>query len=702
MHRHFKRGVGALFSALLGAAMLVPLGLAVTATAASATQDPQSIEICKTFVNPTTVAVDPTAAFNFSISKVEIEGTWSDPIDVTVNAGSCSPQISVDTGTYVIHETSGSWYSLTNVTQDGESGSYLMPPTTSSLAAGDATVTVLANQIDTVDFVNTFDPGFLKVCKNTTSGVTGAFSFGVTGPDGFGNPKAGGITETVSATVGDCSDPLEVPAGTNTVVENGANLNVTAIVVTDNGTVVGVLPPKSGSPTLDSGSSLTHGTADVLVAQSSVNTNQTDVTFTNDTVGFKVCKVYDHTESTPTTFTFTITPTAGTVDPTAGPVPAAYTQTVSVDAATGEECTQPVQYVAGTSIQVVESETLVPGTKVGSIYADGQADTVTGPIAVIPATTPETYLADPVNATIDIAIGTPITSSASSPSNESVVTYNDVDAAPSQLEICKFAGTPAPVGTNFSFTVSGYTKTTAGVTSLIVTTVPVGDCAIVGGSATPFLFPYNSSQTITELASTGNATSAISVSPLNVTQDDWGTATATKELTEGAVSLGTLGTVSTVNVLMSEGGNPGGTTTEVDFTDIDPPAAPVTGNSGSGGTTPPVTVINPGGTGTTTAANSTTAVNVSTGIGVITSTAPVVSVSTPGVSVPATVVLTAGQKKALLRSDEKSLTKIQSSITKWTNRLHHTVGRAHVAAARYLAALKSQERVLKAEIKLLK
>ena len=90
-----------------------------------------------------------------------------------------------------------------------------------------------------------------------------------------------------------------------------------------------------------------------------------------------------------------------------------------------------------------------------------------------------------------------------------MVTFTNEAADPGPLEICKAAGTPAPVGTSFSFTVSGTTGTT---------TVPVGGCAIVGGSLDPTLFPFNSTQTVTELASSGNATSAISVSPTYVTE----------------------------------------------------------------------------------------------------------------------------------------------------------------------------------------
>src|SRR6202011_173153 len=139
------------------------------------------------------------------------------------------------------------------------------------------------------------------------------------------------------------------------------------------------------------------------------------------------------------------------------------------------------------------TEGIVPGTKVESIVAAGAQSVVPGSLSL-------------TNRTISVLVGTPVTST-TGPTDEAIVTFTNEAADPGTLKICKISGATAtsnnaPGGTLFNFTVSGVPGTTA---------VPLGNCVIVGGSQTPVLFPFNSTVTVTEAASAGNAASAITV-----------------------------------------------------------------------------------------------------------------------------------------------------------------------------------------------
>jgi hypothetical protein len=176
-----------------------------------------------------------------------------------------------------------------------------------------------------------------------------------------------------------------------------------------------------------------------------------------------------------------------------------------------------------------------------------------------------------------------------------------------------------------------------------------------------------------------------------------------------------------------------GTTTEEDFFNVDPPLpAPIVTDPVVTGpvvtppvvtppvVTPPVTVTDPGSsttgsstTGSSTTGSSTTGSSTSGGS---TSGTVTPSVVTPGsvsstpsgvttqvaANLPATKSLTAAQKKALLKLDEKTLTTIKSEITTAKKTVAKTKGKAHTAAVKKLAALTAQEKVLNFEISLLK
>jgi hypothetical protein len=521
---------------------------------------------------------------------------------------------------------------------------------TIDLATGSVEVSVTAGEnVDAVTYTNALVTGYIEVCKQAvaTSGLTGTFSFNVSGEDGF--------MQTVSTPVGNCTTPIEVPAGTVTTTEAGTNLYVTGIGATFNGYGNAIV----GTP------DLTTGVATSTVNASADASNQTDITYTDNVVSLKVCKVWDPAGTEPggasTTFPFTETAAANSAP---GPVPTVAPFTLLAGTAAAPYCSAPVAYRPGTEVTITEGA--VAGTKVETIAN-------TGAYSVVPDTL------STLNGTETIIVGTPTTST-SGPTDEAIVTFTDEVAAPGQLKICKFAGTVAPVGTVFNFTVTdGGVSTPAAVT--------LGQCVVVG------LYAFNSVATVTETGSTGNAASAITTVPTYVNENVGGVATATTEpvIVPGSVNLGSVGTSSSVSVLIGEGSNVpaegglGGTTTYVDFTDIDPPAV-------SGGS--PVSVSNPGvNAGTTTASSSSAAVSVASSIA---------AVSTSAKTVPAAKPLTAKEKKALLIADEKSLAKVEAAIVKAQVKVAKTHGVAHKAAALKLAALKLEAKSLKAKIKVLK
>jgi hypothetical protein len=627
----------------MGASVMSPILLSATGASATAVAD-GSVEICKL-----SAAAPLAVAGNFSFSITGGGGSTS------VGVGLCSPAIPVTSTSVTITEATEPWYATTAIA--GLPGSSYV--TSTSLTKQTATVSVSPSTTSVVYFTNQLVVGYLEICKATPagSGLTGSYGFNITGP-GYANAAAGdNLVTSTSVPVGACSTPIEVPAGTVTTTEAGTNLYVTGITATNAGGSASAFATGTNNP------DLTNGTATVNIVAATDVSAQTDVTYTNSVVALKVCKTWDSAGVEPggasTLFPFTFTTAAGAVaGPTASP-----TTPFMVPAG---QCSQPVTYRPGT--QVTISEGIVPGTKAETI-------TATGAESVVPGST------NIAGRSISIIVGTPVTATGA-PGNEAIVTFQDEVAAPGQLKICKFAGSPAPAGTSFSFSVTG-------VTGAVV--VPLGYCVVVPGT-----FPYNSTVTIAEALSTGNAVSGISVAPMNVTTLIGGVATSTGELTESAVNT----TAGTVSVLIGEND-----TTEVSYTDFDPPAGTV-----ASGTS--VTVTNPGNTGTTTAASATIATSIANGIAVVTANAPTVAASTTssaGLNPVSVKPLTKAQWKSALAKNEKTLSNVKSSITKWTKTAARTTGKAHKAAEKRLSTLKSELRTLnnqitkdKLQIKLLK
>jgi len=634
------------------------MGLAIAAStltavlAASASADTSgfaTIKICKTLTPPPAgININTAATFSYTVTNL------SSPI--VVAAGTCSaltsvPVSSSGTTNLTITETQAAWYKTTSITEPAGQSYLGTPNLTTGSVVVTATNSTLTGNVYSVSYTNQVVTGYVEVCKQavTGSGLSGTYGFTVTGADSFSN-------STTAAAIGinNCSVPIIVPAGQVSVAEQGTNLYVTGITATTNGI--------GGSDIVGSANDVA-GTVTVTVAASADTSVQTDVTYTNNVVLMEVCKTFDGSQgSAPagvTTYPFTVT-ASGPVGPNTAPG--------AISVAAGN-CSAPTAYRPGTSVTVTEG--IVPGTKVENIAASGAESVVPGSSSL-------------TNRTVTILVGTPVTASlpGNLPSNEAVVTFTNVDANPGTLKICKFAGTVPgpPIGNSFSFTVSGVSGTT---------TVGLGNCAFVMNGSSPALFPFNSTQTVTEAASTGNAASAITVAPQFVTEVVGTTPTLTSEtVLSGTPNLGTTGTTSSVAVVIGEG-----TLTETDFTDVDPPA----------GVTTPVTVTIPGGLGTTTAPTSGIAIQVA-GSSSVTSSASAVASANPiaiAASSSKTVVLTAAQKRAALKADKKLLSSIDSKITTLQKRLATQHGTARKATLKALNTLKARQHVLKLEIKLL-
>ena len=618
-------------------------GLARTA-GATVVPTSGSVEICKASVAGNLAVTGP---FSFSIAHGPT---------VTVTAGLCSPVIpvsgaEVSDGVVTVTEAMAPWYAVTAITALS-GGNYL---TSSSLSAQTATMSVSPSTVSAVTFTDTIVAGYVEVCKAAapTSGLTGTYSFNVSGSDGWLNgAPAAAKAPPINVTIGSspCSGPLQMPAGQVTVTEAGTNLYVTSLTATS-----GVAPNATNEII---SANLTSGTAVVGVMASTNASIQTIVNYTDDVVNFKVCKTFDTSNgvepggsSTLFPFSFVVSGVAGPANPLAS---------VSIPAGA---CSNPAAFRAGTSIAVTEG--IVPGTKVESITADGIAE------SVVPGS-----LSAP-NRTVTVILGTPVTPGTGAAGNESVITYQDEPAAPGELKLCKFAGTVAglgaPVGTSFSFNVSGVS---------LPVVVSLGSCTIVG------TYPFNSTVTITEAPSTGNAVSAISLaSSTNVTENSGTTQTNEPALTlaAGALMSGSSPGNGTSSVVIGEN-----VITEVNYFDVDPPFTVVAPDT-SLGVGPVITVGTP-------AVTPGASQNTAGSAGVSQNTAGFAATVGASIVIPK---LTHSQIAARLHKLNHALTNTKAAERVAAKKLHHLKGNARKADLKRVHALQARVKVLRTEISLL-
>ncbi len=439
---------------LLGAA--IAMGMMVFAAPALATTDPGFLEICKT-----STGLTGTPSFTYHVSG---------HADVTVPNNSCSAPFTVPSGDVTVQEVAGSFYTVSSIsTSPGSALISSNPKGSGSLDTGPngtAVVSVAASSdpssVTIVNYTNIPVTGYIEVCKNNApdAGLTGSFTFTITGNNAF--------STTTTVPIGHCSLPILVPAGVVNVAEAAPN-SITGITV------------QNGAPS----STLANGSENVTVKPSPSpgdTSQEAIVSFANDTVQLKVCKIAsDPGVTAPYTFT-----AVGTGDPS---FPGGISRTVTV--LPGQCQLVPGPYTnpngttgwrAGTTVTV--SEGVVPGTAVTAITVTPSSREVAGTKKLSPLPNPTT----PGPAGQDaVLLG----------AGETEVAFTNDTVPGGTLKICENADMKAPAGAMETFTVSS--PTPAGSTTTAA--VPFGACTIVPNPVTADgLWLYNSTVTITQNA----------------------------------------------------------------------------------------------------------------------------------------------------------------------------------------------------------
>lgn len=460
---------------LLGCAVALGLLMAAMPSIALANVDGGSgyLEICKY-----STGLAGTPSFQFVVSGVRGP--------VTVPNNSCSAPFVAPAGDVTVSEVPGSFYTATKITTDP--GSALLssnPQGSGALSAGPNGTAVVAVQASTdistattVNFTNAPVDGYIEVCKNNAAdaGMTGNWTFGITGNNAF--------STTVSVPIGNCSLPVQVPAGQVTVTETpGTPTSVSGITV------------QNGAPSSTSDSA---GSATVTVAAAPATgdySRQAIVTFYNETVQLKICKsVVGGTLAGP--FTFTV---LGTNDPS---YPKGITETASVLPGQCQIVPGPYTNPNGTTgwragTQVAISEGAYPGGAVTGILVDPSN-------RAVPNTTVLSPLPDPT------APGAGGSQSVLLGSGETDVVFTNSPVPDGTLKVCETTNDGVAAGTQFTFTATSTTPT--GSTATVK--VDAGSCAIVVNPATSDGgWLYNSTVTITQSAASTAITPPIVVSP---------------------------------------------------------------------------------------------------------------------------------------------------------------------------------------------
>jgi hypothetical protein len=395
------------------------------------------LQICK--VAGSGVAVGTNFTFN-------VAGT---PVNVAAGAapgGSCSAPMVSPAGPVTIIETLPSGTVLTGVTAL-PAGLLL----SSNLAAGTATVTVVAGGQTIVTFLNTVPPvipttGFLQVCKVAGAGVAigTSFNFNVAG--------TAVIVPAGAAPGGSCSVPVQVQAGQRVITETlPAGTTLASVTTLPTGLLVS--------------SNLAAGTATVTVNAG----GQTIVTFVDTiipvipTTGFlQICKVAGAGVAVGSPFQFTV---AG------NPV------IIPAGSAPGGSCSPALVLPVGSA---VITETLPSGTVLTGISTLPSGLLVSSNLAAGTATVTIT------------------------PGGQTIVTFINsippVIPTTGFLQICKVAGSGVAVGTNFTFNVAG---------AMVV--VPAGP-APGGSCSTPRVIPAGP-VSIAETLTAGAVLTAVSTLP---------------------------------------------------------------------------------------------------------------------------------------------------------------------------------------------
>lgn len=445
--------------------------------------------------------------------------------------------------------------------------------------------------------------GFLEICKHSdsTAPVTGPFTFTVDG-------------HQVVVLTGQCSAPLQVPAGNHTVVE--ASNTFTAETATDT------------IPQADLVSSNLSTRTDVVTVAAGDISTATTVEYTNKEMfgTLEICKSAAQGSGLTGTFTFEVKGPMGFDKVVSGVPVGACSDSFRVPAGTDQvneigsnntdlvavstipstdllsdnlaADTTEVNVPQGTDVNNEVIETFVNSTsrlkicKIagasslnGTVYSftvggntyTAVAEPFPGSCVLIPTPYPggtvlnihETAVPGTAVSAINVTDNRAVPGSTdlnggnvsvTLGSGETDVFYTNVPAAPGLLKVCKNAGTGVTVGQVFKFTIGGQTLS-----------VPAGFCAIAGS------FPLSATETITETPTTGLSVIGEAVDP-------------SADFVSDSLSAGTITATISAGV------------TEVTFTNATagtpplPVIPPATGTgsgtgSGTGATTPAPTVV---------------------------------------------------------------------------------------------------------------
>ncbi len=248
---------------LTSGAVTVTVSAGATTTATFTNDTDGSLVICKLASDGSV----PAGPWQYTITNAT---TGAKVGSASVLVGKCSGSIELPAANYTVTETFAAPDYVDSITVVPASALVGSP----SLGTGAVTVAVSAGATTTATFTNdTRTDGWLEVCKKAgdTSVGTTSFEFSIDGGPQF------------PVQAGECSQAIEVPAGTASIQEFQTDpdfylANVSTVSVTD--------PTGSRLQTWNA----TTGVATVTVVSGTVDT-ETVATFTNDTRqgAFKIC-----------------------------------------------------------------------------------------------------------------------------------------------------------------------------------------------------------------------------------------------------------------------------------------------------------------------------------------------------------------------------------------------------------------------------
>lgn len=313
--------------------------------------------------------------------------------------GACSPPLATHSGPNTVVESAGTGVDVVKISANGivsknlATGTVVVDVPASAKSAAAAVVTYV-NRPHSVG-----QSGYIEVCKQAADPfVTGSFDFTITAP---------GFSTTRSVLVGQCTPPIQVPAGNVGIAEaQHAPFTVSGIAVVPANRLVT--------------SNLSSQTATVVVPAGDSST-ETMVTFTNtsSTGSIKVCKTLGPNAGSAAGHTFVFTVTTN--------IAGLPSHDVSV-----------VLGAAGTTACVIDPAVLPLGTHV-SITEHAVPNVPLSGVSVSPASQ-DLGSAPP---TANLAVGTGITTA----------TFTDVTSG--TVEVCKIAADAQTANQTFQFSVNG-------------------------------------------------------------------------------------------------------------------------------------------------------------------------------------------------------------------------------------------------------